>query len=323
MKVGFAGTPEFASTALESLIEAGHSVVVVLSQPDRPSGRGMKLTQSPVKQAAVAHNIPVLQPAGLKLDGRYAEQALQVRHQLEKLDLDVLIVAAYGLILPAWLLDLPKSGCLNIHASLLPRWRGAAPIQRAIEAGDDLTGVTIMQMDEGLDTGDMLIKAEVAIDPGDNGQTLHDKLAACGASLIVRALELLEKKALVRTPQPVDGVTYAEKLLKQESELDLSRPATELARRIRAFTPFPGAKLTLPGLADPVKVFCATALANDSASRQAQGTRRKPGELLGVSADGIDLQTGEGILRVTELQRAGGKRQPVAVFLSGWHPPQS
>ena len=322
MKVGFAGTPDFARSALEAVIQAGHEVVVVLTQPDRPSGRGMKLTPSPVKQAALQHGIPVLQPAGLRLDGRYADQAREVRQSLEVLHLDVLIVAAYGLILPAWLLEMPRYGCPNIHASLLPRWRGAAPIQRAIEAGDAVTGVTIMQMDEGLDTGDMLLKSEVIIDSLDNAQTLHDKLADCGASLSVRALELLQGNALVREPQPVEGVTYAEKLLKQESELDLSRSAQELARRVRAFTPFPGAKLHLPGLVEPVKVFAAVAidgLCDESSGRRAQ---RQAGELIVATVHGIDLQTGDGVLRVTELQRAGGKRQPVAAFLAGWQPSQ-
>ena len=314
MRVGFAGTPEFARDALKALVEDGRNVVVVLTQPDRPAGRGMKLTPSAVKQYALEHHIPVLQPTGLKLDGRYAEDAAQAQQALARLDLDVLVVAAYGLILPRWVLDLPRHGCLNIHASLLPRWRGAAPIQRAIEAGDLQTGITIMQMDEGLDTGDMLLVQKIAILPDDNAQTLHDRLASCGAQAIVQALIALESKALTACPQPAEGVTYAQKLQKSESVLDLTRPAIELACRIRAFNPFPAAKLSLPGLSEPVKVFGAQAIESESAARG------KPGDVVCATAQGIDLLTGDGILRVYELQRAGGKRQSAAAFLTGWRP---
>lgn len=314
MRVGFAGTPEFARDALKALVEDGRNVVVVLTQPDRPAGRGMKLTPSAVKQYALERHIPVLQPAGLKLDGRYADQAAQARQDLASLNLDVLVVAAYGLILPDWVLDLPREGCLNIHASLLPRWRGAAPIQRAIEAGDLETGVTIMQMDQGLDTGDMLLVEKVDILPDDNAQTLHDRLADCGAKAIVKALACLESKTLVARPQPSEGVTYAQKLQKSESELDLTRPAAELARRIRAFDPFPAAKLSLPGLDEPVKVFGAQAIEPE---RPVQGM---PGDVVRATSHGIDFLTGEGVLRVHELQRAGGKRQSAAAFLTGWKP---
>lgn len=314
MRVGFAGTPEFARDALQALVEDGRNVVVVLTQPDRPAGRGMKLTPSAVKQYAIEKQIPVLQPTGLKLDGRYADEAAQAQQDLAQLDLDVLVVAAYGLILPRWVLDMPRHGCLNIHGSLLPRWRGAAPIQRAIEAGDLETGITIMQMDEGLDTGDMLLVEKIDILPDDNAQTLHDRLAACGAKAIVKALKLLEARALVAQPQPSEGVTYAQKLQKSESLLDLTRPALELARCIRAFDPFPAAKLSLPGLAEPVKVFGARALEPDASFRGA------PGDVVCASAQGIDLLTGDGILRVNELQRAGGKRQSAAAFLTGWKP---
>lgn len=289
---------------------------VVMTQPDRPAGRGMKLTPSAVKQCALVHHIPVLQPAGLRLDGRFGEQAQQARDALLALELDVLVVAAYGLILPRWVLDLPQYGCLNIHASLLPRWRGAAPIQRAIEAGDAVTGVTIMQMDQGLDTGDMLLKEVVPITSQDDAQTLHDKLAASGAQLIVDALEQLERSTLRAVPQPDEGVTYAEKLLKHEADLDLTQPAEVLARRIRAFTPYPGAKLALTGLSEPVKVFEAQAIGTDCPSD------RTIGQVVAATAQGIDLQTGRGLLRVTSLQRAGGKRQPVAAFLAGWQPDQ-
>ena len=314
MRVGFAGTPEFARDALQALVEDGRNVVVVLTQPDRPAGRGMKLTPSAVKQYAIEKHIPVLQPTGLKLDGRYADEAAQAQQDLAQLNLDVLVVAAYGLILPRWVLDMPRYGCLNIHGSLLPRWRGAAPIQRAIEAGDLETGITIMQMDEGLDTGDMLLVEKIDILPDDNAQTLHDRLAVCGATAIVKALKLLEARALVARPQPAEGVTYAQKLQKSESLLDLTRPAPELARCIRAFDPFPAAKLSLPGLVEPVKVFSAQAIEPDASLRGA------PGDVVCASAQGIDLLTGDGILRVNELQRAGGKRQSAAAFLTGWKP---
>ena len=310
MKVGFAGTPAFAQTALRAIIDAGHDVRVVLTQPDRAAGRGMKLTASAVKQTALEHNIPVLQPTGLKLDGRWADQANATKHKLQALNLDVLVVAAYGLILPTWVLDLPKHGCLNIHASLLPRWRGAAPIQRAIEAGDTETGVTIMQMDVGLDTGDMLLKESIDIAPEDNAQTLHDRLASLGSKLIVQALDLLCKGGLTATAQPDEGVTYAEKILKPEATLDVNLSATQLCRRIQAFNPFPGATIKLPGLNEAVKVWHARVL--DTAATGA------PGEVMAISDQGIGLATGLGVLRLLELQRPGAKRQPVATFVQSY-----
>ena len=310
MRVGFAGTPAFAQTALRSILAAGYTVTVVLTQPDRAAGRGMKLTPSPVKQTALEHGIEVLQPAGLKLDGRYADQANTTREQLEAAKLDVLVVAAYGLILPQWVLEMPRWGCLNIHASLLPRWRGAAPIHRAIEAGDQTTGVTIMQMDQGLDTGDMLLSETLAIEADDTTLSLHDKLANLGADLIVQALEQLPKGELLATPQPHEGITYADKILKSEAALDLTLSATELCRKIRAFNPFPGATMNLPGLSEPVKVWGARVL--DAISEQA------PGQVLAVSAQGIDIATGAGVLRLLELQRPGGKRQSVATFVQSY-----
>ena len=310
MKLGFAGTPAFAQAALQALIDAGHDMRVVLTQPDRPAGRGMKLAASPVKQTALDHGIAVLQPQSLKLDGRYQDDALQAQQVLEALDLDVLVVAAYGLILPAWVLTLPRLGCLNIHASLLPRWRGAAPIQRAIEAGDATTGITIMQMDEGLDTGDMLLAESIAIDPEDHAQSLHDKLSALGADLIVKAIDALQQGKLHATPQPDQGVTYAHKIQKAEGALDLRLPAQDLARRVRAFNPFPGASVTLPGLTEPIKVWQAQAI---------DETSDKPaGELIRANPSGIDLATGQGVLRLLELQKAGGKRQSAAVFVQGY-----
>lgn len=314
MKVGFAGTPAFAQTALRAILDTEHEVAVVLTQPDRASGRGMRLTPSPVKQTALEHDIPVLQPTGLKLDGKYQDQASAAKDQLESLDLDVLVVAAYGLILPRWLLELPRWGCLNIHASLLPRWRGAAPIQRAIEAGDRTTGVTIMQMDEGLDTGDMLVSEPIAIAASDTTLSLHDKLAKLGADLVVKALDQLPGNALVATPQPTGGITYAEKILKSEAALDLHVSARELCQRIRAFNPFPGATIQLPGLSEPVKVWqaCEVAVPDHAA----------PGQVLAVTSHGIDVSTGQGVLRLLELQRPGGKRQKVETFVQSYPSPK-
>lgn len=312
MRVVFAGTPEFARQALQALIAAGHEIPLVLTQPDRPAGRGLKLTPSAVKQAAMAANIPVIQPRGLKLDGRYAEDAQAARQSLLDAKPDVMVVAAYGLILPRWVLDLPAHGCLNIHASLLPRWRGAAPIQRAIEAGDPETGITIMQMDEGLDTGDMLLRLGTPITSEHTAATLHDELAQMGGKASVQALELLQSGALTREKQPEDRVTYASKLEKSEAPLDFLLPASQLARRVRAFNPFPGATMMLPGLDAPVKVWQAVALPKAASS--------PAGTIESATAEGIDIATGDGILRVTELQKAGGKRQAVSTFVQGWQP---
>jgi methionyl-tRNA formyltransferase len=313
MRVVFAGTPDFARLALEAILAAGHQVPLVLTQPDRPAGRGLKLTPSPVKQAAMDAGIPVDQPRSLRLDGRYPEEAARARDQLLAAAPDVMVVAAYGLILPQWVLDLPPHGCLNIHASLLPRWRGAAPIQRAIEAGDTETGVTIMQMDAGLDTGDMLLTRRIPIGPDQTAGGLHDELAAAGAAAILVALETLAAGALKRVPQPAEGVTYAAKLDKAEAPLDFSLAADVLARRVRAFNPVPGATLRLPGLDDPVKVWRAQPLPGAPAAA--------PGTVLRVTPSGIDIAAADGILRLLELQKAGGKRQPVDVFVRGWQPP--
>ena len=310
MRIVFAGTPGFARIALEALLAQGFDVPLVMTQPDRPAGRGMKLSPSPVKQAAVNANIPVLQPHSLRLDGKYPEEAAQARQTLLDLQPDLMVVAAYGLILPKWTLELPRYGCFNIHASLLPRWRGAAPIQRAIQAGDAATGITIMQMDEGLDTGDMLVRSELAIRDDHSAATLHDDLAQLGAQALLEALQQVRDGTLQATPQPEEGVTYAEKLSKAESVLDLSQPAKELERRIRAFDPVPGSTLSLPGLEQPVKVWRAQAVEQKHSA--------EPGQVLNVSAQGIDVACGEGVLRLLELQKAGSKRQPVAVFVQGW-----
>lgn len=306
----FAGTPEFARVALSALLAAGHVVSLVLTQPDRPAGRGLKLTPSVVKQAALAANIPVCQPRGLRLDGKYPDDARAVRDTLLTLAPDLIVVAAYGLILPRWVLSAPKYGCLNIHASLLPRWRGAAPIQRALEAGDAQTGVAIMQMDEGLDTGDVVLSQSLAIGPDYNAARLHDELAQLGARSIVRAINELEQGRLVAKPQPGQGVSYAAKLTKAEAVLDFSQPAAVLERRIRAFNPAPGATLRLPGLDQPVKVWMAQALG--------QSAHKEPGKVQDVSPRGIDIATVDGVLRLLELQKAGGKRQAVAAFVRGW-----
>ncbi|WP_422018365.1 methionyl-tRNA formyltransferase [Roseateles sp.] len=297
MRVVFAGTPEFAAVALDALLAAGFTVPLVLTQPDRPAGRGMKLQASAVKQRAVAAGIPVAQPQGLKLDGKYAVDAAAACEALRAADADVMVVAAYGLILPQWVLDTPRRGCLNIHASLLPRWRGAAPIHRAIEAGDAETGITLMQMDAGLDTGDMLLIGREAIRADDTTAALHDRLADMGGRLIVQALQAA---ALPRTPQPAEGVTYAHKIEKAESVIDWTQPAAEIERRLRAFDPFPGGVATLAG--EAVKIWRA-----ELADGQGE-----PGV---VMAPGPVVACGTGALKLTELQRAGGKRGPAAAFL--------
>lgn len=314
MRIVFAGTPDFARLALQALLSAGHEVPLVLTQPDRPSGRGLKLTPSPVKEAAQAAGIPVCQPRSLRRDGKFPEDAAQTFAALSQAAPALMVVAAYGLLLPQWVLDLPEHGCFNIHASLLPRWRGAAPIQRAIEAGDTETGITIMKMDIGLDTGDMLLTRRVPISQTHNAARLHDELALAGAQAIVAAIDALQQGALTAVAQPEAGVTYAAKLSKAESPLDFSLSAQTLARRIRAFDPVPGSTLTLPGLADPVKAWHAVALPDPAPAGV------MPGSVLATSPEGIDIATQDGVLRITELQKSGGKRQPVDVFVRGWTP---
>lgn len=311
MKIIFAGTPEFARVALERLLQAGFEVPLVLTQPDRPAGRGMKLQASPVKQCALEHGIRVVQPLSLRLDGKYPEDAAAAREALLQANADAMVVAAYGLILPQWVLDLPPQGCLNIHASLLPRWRGAAPIHRAIEAGDTHTGVTIMQMDIGLDTGDMCLMERLPIAPTDTTASLHDKLAALGGRMIVEALELSACGGLTRTPQPAEGVTYAHKIEKSESWMDWSCSAAELDRRLRAFNPFPGGATQLGD--EVIKLW--TALPQDYTGNAV------PGTVLSADADGVRVACGEGALCLTQLQRAGGKRLPAADFLRGFELP--
>ncbi|HEX6265509.1 MAG TPA: methionyl-tRNA formyltransferase [Burkholderiales bacterium] len=292
MRLVFAGTPEFAERALALLLGAGHEISLVLTQPDRPTGRGLRAVPSPVKRLALARGLEVFQPESL----RTAESLDRVRAARP----DALVVAAYGLILPQPILEVPRHGALNIHASLLPRWRGAAPIQRALLAGDAQSGVSIMQMDAGLDTGPVLAQCAVAIAPDEDAGTLHDKLAALGAEMIVAALEDIAAGRASAAPQPQAGVTYARKIDKREGALDWTRPAAELERAVRAFHP---ASATLDG--EPIKIWRSRVVDGHGA----------PGALL--SEKDLVIACGDGALAITELQRAGGKRLAAADFLRG------
>ena len=298
MRIVFAGTPEFAAQALAAILAAGQSVPLVLTQPDRPSGRGMALKASPVKQLALKHGLQVHQPASLK--------SAESRQPIIDASPDVMVVAAYGLILPQTALDIPRLGCINIHASLLPRWRGAAPIQRAVLAGDAETGVTLMRMEAGLDTGPMLLKGRLPITDADCAATLHDKLAALGARLMVEALPRLARGELPGEPQPAEGVTYAAKLEKSEAALDWRQTAVALSRAVRAFDPFPGTVARIEG--QTIKVWRA---------EPAPGAG-EPGTVLAADDDGILVACSEGALRLVELQKSGGKRLQAADFLHGF-----
>ena len=308
MRLAFAGTPEFARVALSALHQAGFEIALVLTQPDRPACRGQRLQPSAVKAWAVEQRLTVIQPPGLRLDGRYAGDAAAARDALEAARIDAMVVAAYGLILPEWVLALPRLGCLNIHASLLPRWRGAAPIHRAIEAGDACTGITVMQMDAGLDTGPMLLAESLDIRDDDTTGSLHDRVAVLGGRLIVEALELAACGGLRPTPQPADGVTYAKKIDKAEAPVDWSANAARVAQHIRALNPAPGAVARWRG--DAVKLWRARAVA---AGVEVQA----PGTVIDVSDDGIAVACGAGAVWLTELQRPGGKRLTAAQFLQG------
>ena len=294
MRLIFAGTPEFAAQALSAIIEAGHEVALVLTQPDRPAGRGMTLQPSPVKKLALAHGIEVFQPLTLK--------DAEAQAKVAGVAAEVMVVAAYGLILPQLVLDMPKFGCINIHGSLLPRWRGAAPIQRALLAGDAETGVCIMQMEAGLDTGPVLLRGAFPIEANDTTASLHDQLAGMGARLVVEALGHLP---LVAEVQPQEGVTYAHKIEKAEALIDWQRSATELDRHIRAFNPFPGAQALFKG--QTIKLWQAMPVAGSG----------KIGQVLAVDRKQIVIACGEGALAIQELQKAGGKRLPVQQFLAG------
>lgn len=298
MRLIFAGTPEFAAAALVALIEAGHEIALVLTQPDRPAGRGMKLTPSPVKLAALQHGLMVVQPATLKEAG--------IQAQLAAVHADAMIVAAYGLLLPPAVLAIPRLGCLNIHASLLPRWRGAAPIQRALLAGDTATGITIMQMDRGLDTGGMLAHDSLPILDDDTAQTLHDKLAIQGAASIVLTLQRMERGALSSQPQNEGEATYAAKLSRSEGMIDWRKSAVELARAVRAFNPFPVAQAKFQG--DIWRIWKAE---GDDCSEG------MPGEVLRADKEGLLVKCGTGALLLKEIQKAGGKRLSASSFLAG------
>ena len=303
LRIIFAGTPDFAASHLQALLDAGCNVIAAYTQPDRPAGRGNRLTASPVKLLAQQHHIRVEQPESLRNSA--AQQTLA------SLQADLMIVVAYGLLLPQEVLDTPRLGCINVHGSLLPRWRGAAPIQRAIWAGDAETGVTIMQMDAGLDTGDMLLVEKTPIAPTDTTAVLHDRLADLGGRMIVEALELAACGGLQPVPQPAEGVTYAHKIEKAESEIDWSLPAHVIGQRIRAFDPFPGASTALQG--EAIKVW---GYEIDSCSRL---SNERCGQILASGPEGVTVACGEGgALRLTTLQRAGGKRLPVADFLRGF-----
>ncbi|HAV87447.1 MAG TPA: methionyl-tRNA formyltransferase [Pseudomonas sp.] len=287
MRIVFAGTPEFAAQHLEALLQAGYPVVAVYTQPDRPAGRGQKLMPSPVKQLALQHGLPVMQPATLR--------DAEAQHALAALQPDLMVVVAYGLILPQAVLDTPRLGCINSHASLLPRWRGAAPIQRAIEAGDSESGVTVMQMEAGLDTGPMLLKVSTPIGPSDTGGSLHDRLAALGAQAVVEAVARLQAGALPGERQDDTLATYAHKLSKDEARLDWQRPAAELERLVRAFNPWPICHSSLAG--DVLKVHAARLVPG-------QG---EPGRILAAGKDGLTVACGTGALQLTRLQLPGGK----------------
>jgi methionyl-tRNA formyltransferase len=318
LRVAFAGTPAFAARALEAIAAAGYPLVGTLTQPDRPAGRGLAVQPSEVKQVAERLGAPVAQPRSLRLDGRWPDEAAAAREELAAWAPDVLVVAAYGLILPAWTLGLPRLGAVNIHASLLPRWRGAAPIHRAIEAGDAETGITIMRMDKGLDTGPMLLREALPIADEESTGALHDRLAALGARLIVEGLDGLEAGSLLPLEQPADGATYARKVDKAEAVLDWRAPAEVLARRVRAFDPVPGAATRWRG--ELLKVWSAQALPAGATApaHRADVEDGPPGRVVAVGSAGIDIACGDGSrLRLLRLQRAGGRPVDAAAFLAG------
>jgi len=316
MKIVFAGTPEFAAQAMRAIDAAGHQIVLVLTQPDRRSGRGMHVQASPVKTFALEKNIPLLQPASLRRNSADPEKQAEAEaayQQLSTTDFDVMVVVAYGLILPQDVLDIAESnlrhGCFNIHASILPRWRGAAPIQRSIEHGDSKTGISIMKMDVGLDTGDTVLVREIAIADDETSASLHDRLAKLGAESIVEALSTLQQGAsLIKTPQAAEGIRYAEKILKSEAEIDWQLSATEIDHRIRAFNPFPGATSNLDGI--PMKFWNSRVSHSGDYSQTGQ-----IGEVLGFSKEGAFIQCGQGVIEVLEMQKPGGKRMNAVAYL--------
>jgi methionyl-tRNA formyltransferase len=316
MRLVFAGTPVFAERALARILSAGHEVVGVLTQPDRPAGRGPKLAPSPVKPGALAAGLPVLQPASLRGEGAAASLG-----ELAALRPDVMVVAAYGLILPQAVLDIAPLGCLNIHASLLPRWRGAAPIVRAIQAGDTESGVCIMKMEAGLDTGPVALVARTPISPEDTGGSLHDRLAALGAEAIVRVLDrLADDPASVRyEPQPQQGVTYAHKIGKSEVVIDWREEARRVADHIRALDPQPGSRSATVGDPGTAIRFYSPVVMELPDTLRKEGAAPAPGTILAAASDGLVVACGRGAVRIAQLQRAGGRRLVAADFLRG-HP---
>ena len=324
MRVIFAGTPDFAAHALEAIEAAGHTIALVLTQPDRRAGRGMHLQASPVKAFALSKGIPVLQPASLNansIDEEKKADAIAALHVISATQFDAMVVVAYGLIIPQAILDLAerpgRHGAFNIHGSLLPRWRGAAPIQRAIAAGDERTGITIMQMDAGLDTGDMVLSEAIDIAPDETSSSLHDRLAALGARLMVRCLAMLDaQEETPRTPQSEEGMCYAEKIQKTEAEIDWTQDAITIDRLIRAFNPFPGASSTLNG--QSLKFWCARPLTKFLAD-QYQGSHH-PGSILGKSKDGFVVWCKDSALEVLEIQKPGGRRMSAAQWIQAEKP---
>lgn len=305
MRILFAGTSEFAYDHLHSLISQGHDIHTVITKPDRPSGRGLVKKDGIVKRLAIKNNINVIQPNTLKKD----DLSVSLVNELEGIKPDIMIVVSYGMILPRWILDLPKFGCINVHASLLPRWRGAAPIQRAIEYGDNYTGITIIKMDEGLDTGDVLFKSSISILEHYNALDLQKLLSKEGSYAINHVLKRI--KTIVPEPQPVSGITYAKKIKKDEALLDFSDDAISLSRRIHAFNPYPGAIIRLHNFDEPLKVWNAIPLENDNI----EGV---PGSIESFDDAGVNVFTRSGILRLTELQRLGSSRSSIKDFINGY-----
>ncbi len=313
LKIAFAGTPEFAAIILEALLKTTHQVVAVLTQPDRPSGRGLKVLPSAVKQKALLHQIPVFQPSSLKLDGKYVSEALQVKEQLGELEIDVMIVAAYGLILPKWLLDLMQErnylGCINVHASLLPRWRGAAPIHRSIWSGDEFTGTTIMQMEEGLDTGPIIATETMPIQSLDTTGTLHDRLAAQGARLLIESLNKIARGLQIEPmPQSTSGVIYAEKIKKEDAKIRWNEDALLIDRQIRALNPSPGASTTLHD--EIIKIWLSENISLSWVGSQ----KSEPGTIIEINDLGVCVSGKNGVVRLLEVQKAGSKRMLASLF---------
>ncbi len=316
LRIAFAGTPPFAAVALQHLLASGFDISLVWTQPDRPAGRGQRLQPSAVKQLAVEHGLVLGQPQGLRLDGKFAADAQEAQSQITAIAPDVMVVVAYGLILPAWVLKTPRLGCVNIHGSSLPRWRGAAPVQRAIEAGDTRTGITIIQMDEGLDTGAMLAHESLAIQPEETGGTLHDRLAPVGARLVADVLSRMAAHLQGRgpqpaaTPQPLEGMSYAAKISKHEALIDWTQPAAVIERRLRAFDPMPGCSFVHDG--QPLKIWRAKVVERDGAA--------EPGAVH-VEAQRITVSCGEAALELIEVQKPGGRRISASQYLQAWRQP--